>query len=111
MTFLLAIALLLGVTVIPVMVGARVVNAQNTGFGSAFFAIILLVALSSAIQHFVSSQVVAFAVSVLGGAAILAGTLGTSFLKGLAVSFVVAGVQLLVILSFFGAALGISAAT
>lgn len=109
MQLLLFIALLLAVTVFPVMIGARMVNARNTGFGAAFLAIILLAALSAAVEHFFPSQGVAFVVSVLGGAAILAGTLGTTFLRGLAVSMIVVAIQFLVILGVAGTIFGVAA--
>ena len=108
MTFLMFIALLLAVTVVPVMIGARIVKAKNTGFGAALFAIILLTALSAAVEHFFSSQGIAFIVSAFGGAAILAGTLGTTFLRGLVVSVIVVAVQFAVILGVAGTAFGLA---
>lgn len=98
MEFLLIIALLVALTVVPVMVGARVMRADNTGFGTALFAVVLLAALSAAIEYFIANQALAFLVAVAGGAAILAGVLRTTLLRGLAVSVIVVGVQLLVLL-------------
>jgi len=106
MTFLLVVAFFLAVTVVPIMIGARVVGAEKTGFGSAVIALILLSVLSVAIEHMVSNNLLAFLVSVAGGAAILSGVLGTTFLKGLAVSFIVVAVQFVVLLMFAGALMG-----
>jgi hypothetical protein len=106
MEFLYVIALLIGMTIIPVMVGARVVGAQNTGFGSALFAVILLAALSIGIDMFVGNPIVAFLASAAGGGFLLAGILGTSFLRGIAVSLIAVAVQVLVIVVFAGAMIG-----
>ena len=111
MTFLLVVALLLGITIVPVMIGARVVKAENTGVGSAIFAVILLIALSSAVTAMVPNHFLGFIVSTVFGAAILAWVLGTTFVKGLGVSAVIAVVQMIVILAFLGAAVGVKAAT
>jgi hypothetical protein len=102
MSLLLFVGLLVGVTVVPVMVGARVVGARKTGFGSALFAVILLAVLSAFTQEFVPDEVLAFLVSAAGGAAIFAFTLGTTLLRGLAVSVVVVAVQVVVIVLFPG---------
>jgi len=109
MTFLLVIALLIGLTVIPVMVGARVVKSQNTGFVSALLAVLALSALSAAIEYFVGSELIAFIASAAGGAVILAGILGTSFLRGLAVSIIVVAIQFAIILAVAGGLLGVAA--
>ena len=106
MDFLLVIALLVGATVVPVMIGARVVRAQNTGFGSALLAVVMLVALSLGVDKFLTNQILAFIVSAAVGAFLLAGILGTSFLRGLAVSFIAAVVQLIIMVVFAGAIIG-----
>ncbi|KGI79239.1 hypothetical protein [Oleiagrimonas soli] len=106
MKLLLILALLLALTVVPVMIGARIVKAQNTGFGSALLAVILLAALGAAIDHFVPYAILAVLISALGGAAILAGVLNTTFLRGLAVSVIVTLIQFLALLLFMGSIVG-----
>ena len=110
MTFLLAIAIILAVTVVPVMIGARMVGARNTGLGSALLAILLLAMLSVATKVFVPNHLAAFVVYALAGAAVLAVTLGTTFWRGLAVSVIIAVIQLIVMIMFVGAMLGVAAA-
>lgn len=109
MNFLLVIALLIGVTIVPVMVGARIVGAKNTGSGSALLAVVALSALSFGIDKFVAQPVLAFALSAAGGAFLLAGILGTSFWRGLAVSVIVVAVQVIVVVVFAGASAGAAA--
>jgi hypothetical protein len=109
MAFLITILLLVGLTVLPVMIGARMVKAQNTGFGSALLAIIALAALSAAIDHFVESEVVAFIAAIAGGAILLAVVLGTTFLRGLAVSVIVVAIQFAILLALAGGLFGVAA--
>ena len=86
------------VLVVPVMVGARLVNARNRGFGSALLAVLVLAALSAVINGAVADEFVAiFAMAILGALA-LAGILGTTFLRGLAVSIIATVIQFGVIL-------------
>jgi hypothetical protein len=107
MAFLWILALLIGVTVFPVMVGARVVGARNNGFWSALFAVLLLSALSVAIGKNITSPGLAFAASAGGGAVVLAGVLGTTFLRGILVGVVIVAVQYAVIFFFASGMLGI----
>jgi hypothetical protein len=96
------VIVLFGVTIVPVIVGARIVHAQNISIGSAFFAIIALSAVSAAIGHFISNPILAFVVSVLASAILLAGILGTTLLRGLAVSVIIVAIQFAVILGIIG---------
>ncbi len=100
------IAVLIGMTIIPVMVGARLVGAQNTGFGSALIAVVVLAAMSIGIDKFIGNQAVAFLMSAAGGGWLLAGILGTSFLRGIAVSLIAVVVQVVVIVAFASAWVG-----
>ena len=98
MELLIIFAAMVVVLVVSVMVGARLVNARNRGFGSALLAVLVLAALSAVINGAVADDFVAiFAMAILGALA-LAGILGTTFLRGLAVSIIATVIQFGVIL-------------
>lgn len=106
MDILYALALLVAVTVVPIMVGARVVGAKNTGFGSALIAVFVLAALSFGVAKFIPNQILAFVVSAAGGGILLSAILGTTFWKGIAVSIIAVAVQIAVLVMFAGALIG-----
>ncbi len=110
MSFLIVFAILTVALVAPVMIGARVVGARNTGFGSALLAVIIIAACSAAIDGLVGNDIVSFVVTAVVGAAVLSGILGTSFFRGLAISVIAAIIQVVVLLVFAGALLGGGAA-
>ena len=103
MEIVIVFAVLAVALVVPIMIGARLVNARNTGFGSALLAVVILAALSAAIDGLVADDLVAFVVMAVAGAMVLAGVLGTTFLRGLAVSVIAAMIQFGVILLLAGA--------
>ena len=96
-------------TVVPVMIGARLVNARNTGFAAAFMAVAALFVLSAVIGLFVPSENLSIALSIAGGAALFAAILGTTFLRGLVVSIVVVAIQTIVIFALIGGMMGFEA--
>jgi len=96
----------MGVTVVPVMVGARIVRAQHTGFWRAVLAVILLAMVGAGIGLFVHNRIASGLITALVGAFFLAGILGTTYLRGLAVSLIAAAVQILVLVLLAGALLG-----
>jgi hypothetical protein len=104
MELLFVIVLFLGATLVPVMVGARLVHAQNTSLGSAFFAIIALAVASATIGHLVSNPFLAFGVSVLVGAVLLSAILGTTFVRGLAIGAIIVALQFAFLIGFMGVA-------
>ena len=106
MEILIVFAVLAVALVVPVMLGARLVNARNTGFGSALLAVVILAALSAGIEGFVANELVAIVAMVTLGAIVLAGILGTTFLRGLAVSAIATIIQAGVILLFAVAVVG-----
>ncbi|MDR3385866.1 MAG: hypothetical protein P4L92_02335 [Rudaea sp.] len=105
MSFLLILTLLAGVTVFPVMVGARVVGAGNRGLWSALFSVLILAALSAVVPRYFPNHAAAFAISTAASGVFLAGILDTTFLRALAVSVIIVAVQFAVILVFAGAIL------
>lgn len=98
MEILIAFAVLAVALVVPVMFGARLVGARNTGFGSALLAVVILAALSAVIEGFVANDLVAIVAMAAIGAMVLAGILGTTFLRGLAISVIATIIQVGVIL-------------
>ena len=110
MEFVLVFAILAVVLVIPIMIGARLVGARNTGFGSALLAVVIVAGLSAVIDSTITSDVVAFVAAAVVGAFVLSGILGTTFFRGLAVSVIAAIIQVVVMLLFAGAILGSGAA-
>ena len=93
MEFLIVFAVLAVVLVVPVMLGARLVNAKNKGIGSALLAVLVLAALSAVINGAVANDLVAIFSMAMLGAMALAGILGTTFLRGLAVSIIASLIQ------------------
>lgn len=110
MGVLIIIAIGIALMIVPVMIGARLVGADNTGFGAAFIAVVALFILSALIEHFIPSNNLGIVLQIAGGAAVLAGILGTTFLRGLVVSAVVVAIQLIVVLLLVGGMLGYGAA-
>ena len=89
----LAIAIAL---IFPVMLSARMVGADRTGFGPAFIAVIFQALLSICLTKFVHSPILEILTTLVGGSAIYALTLGTSFLKGFLVSIISTIITLIV---------------
>ena len=110
MNFVIVFAILAVVLVVPIMIGARVVRARNTGFGSALLAVVIIAAFSAATDSFLANDIVAFVATAVFGAFVLSGILGTTFFRGLAVSAIAAIIQVVVMLLFAGALLGSGAA-
>lgn len=106
MEYLILFAVMVIVLVVPVMLGARIVNARNKGFGSALLAVLALAALSAVINGVAANSLVASLVMVILGAVVLASILGTTFLRGLAVSIIASiiqlGVAILLAMAVFG---------
>ncbi len=109
MTFIVLFAVVAVVLVVPVMIGARMVGAKNTGFGSAFLAVIILAFFSSAIDALVVDDVLAVLAAVIFGTFVLAWILGTTFFRALAVSVIATIIQAVAIIAL-AATVGIGSA-
>lgn len=83
---LFVVVVLISLSVIPVMLAARLVGAGKTGFGSALLAVFLQTGLSAITREFVDSLLLAVIVAVVFGSAIYAFTLDTTWFGGLAIS-------------------------
>lgn len=104
MELLILFALMVGVTIVPVMIVAKMVNARHTGFGPALLAAILLAAMNNVLRGLALSEGLTFLLVLAAGAAILAFILGTSLLRGLGASVIAVLVQIgmLVVLVYMG---------
>jgi hypothetical protein len=110
LTFFLVTLVIIVVTVVPVMLGARFVGAQNTGFGSALFAVVVIGLVSAAIDWMLpsTSNAVRVVVSTAVGAALFAGVLGTTFLRGLAISAIAMVIRTVLVFVLVGALAGVA---
>lgn len=106
LAFLLGLAVIVCVTVVPVMVGARMVRAEHTGFWRCVLAVVILAMLGVGVGSFVDNRIASGLITALIGAFFLAGILGTTYLRGLAISLIAAVVQVVVLVLLAGALLG-----
>ncbi|WP_374012735.1 hypothetical protein [Pseudoxanthomonas koreensis] len=81
-------AVLVVALVVPVMLAARMVGAERTGFGSALIAVILQMVLSAVVRSIASDQLIVVLVALIVGSGIYSFTLGTTLLKGFLVSII-----------------------
>ena len=100
--FIFILTALIAVLIFPVMLAARMVGAERTGFGSALLAVFLQACLSALLQAFSSNPVFSIGVAVVGGSAIYAFSLGTSLLKGFVISVLATIIALVVLVIFAG---------
>ncbi|HVY23690.1 MAG TPA: hypothetical protein VG962_10095 [Steroidobacteraceae bacterium] len=84
---LLFLLLLAAVTVFPVMIAAKLVGAKNTDFAHALLALFLQGVLSWVLHAIFLRPLLAGLISLLVGPAIYAAVLKTTYLRGLAISF------------------------
>jgi hypothetical protein len=102
--FIMLLVLLVVVTV-PVMIGARLVGAANTGVGSALLSVLALMVVSYVCNRFFHSALLNFLASAGIGGVVMAGILGTTFWRAIAVSLIASAIQIGVAMLFFGAVL------
>jgi hypothetical protein len=80
LTFFIVVLVVLLLTVVPVMIAARIVGARRTGFGASLLALIVSILIVGAAVHiFRNSGLLAFFVAPLGFMLIL----DTTYLRGL----------------------------
>jgi MFS family permease len=93
--FILAIAAVL--LALPIMLAARIVGAENTGFGSAVVAAIGSTIVAYVAGLVVENQAAQVAVIAVLNAVVFAAVLGTGFLRGLTAAVVVTIIWLVII--------------
>ena len=103
MTFLIMLVVLFVVITVPVMIGARVVGARNTGVGAALLSVLALMVVSYVCNKLFHNQLVNFVATAGVGAAVLARVLDTTFWRAIGVSLIASAIQIGVVMLFFGA--------
>ena len=103
MGILVMILVLIAVVFVPVMIGARLVGARNTGIGAAILAVIALTLIGVVCDRLFASTLIHFLATTALGGLVLSGILGTTFWRAIAVSFIAALIQIGVAMLFFGA--------
>ncbi len=102
MDFLLIVGLMVGITVIPVMVAAKLIGAENSGFWTCFFAVILSSITGSLCETLISNELLAgmsvFVITAIAFSVVL----GASFLQSVVISLVAVALQLATALLFLG---------
>ncbi|HEX7382016.1 MAG TPA: hypothetical protein VF265_07665 [Nevskiaceae bacterium] len=86
------------VTVIPVVVGARVIGARRTEFVAALSAVAMQAALGAATKSFSSSAELAVLAAIVGGTAIYAIVLETTLLRGLFIGLIGTAIGIVVLM-------------
>jgi hypothetical protein len=104
MSFLIVILVLFVVLIFPVMIGARVVKAANTGFGAALLSVLALVVVSAVCNKLFHNQLLNFLATAGIGGAVMASVLGTTFWRAIGVSLIASAIQIGVAMLFLGAA-------
>ena len=100
MLLILTLAAVVGIAVLPVMLAARMMDAERQSFLASLIAVILQFVLMAVIQATLTEGMIAFAVALVVGSAIYAYVLGTSVLKGFAISILATVIALVAALMF-----------
>lgn len=100
MNFLITVVIFILILVVPVMIGARLVDADEKGFGYALRSVIIISLLTVAIDYFIPYEWVAFIIASAVSGLVLARVLGTTLLRGLAIGVIAMVLQNGIILVF-----------
>ena len=95
LTFLLILAAVIALSVLPIMYVARAFGVGRGALGWIILSLLLLSVLSAAIHTRGSPQPLGYLIAFLGGGAIFTIILETTLTKGLAISLVGTGISLL----------------
>lgn len=90
----------------PIMIGARVIKARKVNFGYALMTAFLLWLVANAVFLIPLNHLILVIPILLINAAVLAFALETTYKRGIAVSFVIIALQMLIILLPFAALRG-----
>ena len=95
----IVVVLIVGVciAVLPVMLAAKMVNAERTTFGASLLAVILQAIFSAALQRLEASHIAVLAIDVVGGSIIFSVVLGTTILRGFIIGILVVAITVGVI--------------
>ena len=83
---LLLIALLVGFTVLPVMLIAKMLEARKTGFGSALLAVFIQACVSGVIHKIIPNNASATIIVVIIGSIVFSYILDTTVWRGFGIS-------------------------
>ena len=102
MNIVVLLVALVAIILLPVKVAASILGANNTGLGSVLLAVFLHTCLSIAVQKMVSGQLLHVLLSFAGGSVIFALILGTTMLRGFAISILASVITLIALLLLAG---------
>ena len=105
MAFLIMLLVLFVVALVPVMIGARVVGARNTGIGAALLSVLALTVIQAVCDRLVGTPLLNFLISAALGGMVMSWILGTTFWRAIGVAIIAAAVQIAIRILFFGAVL------
>ena len=88
MSFLLSLLVLVVIAVFPVMLAARLMEAERTAFGPAVLAVILQLALAVVVQLMFDTGIISLLVALLASSALYAFVLGTTILRGFLIGII-----------------------
>jgi hypothetical protein len=103
MSLLVALLVLFVVALVPVMIGARVVGARNTGIGAALLSVLALTVIAIICDRLIGNPLFNFLISAALGGLVMSGILGTTFWRAIGVAIIAAAIQWGIALMFFGA--------
>jgi len=109
MSVFIFLLVLFVIAIIPVMIGARVVKATNTGVGAAALSVLVLTVVTAICDRQIQSHLLNFLVTTVVGGIVMAGILGTTFWRALGVAAIATAIQIGIALLFFGATLAAAA--
>ena len=103
MELLIAMAVLAVVTVVPVMVAAKMLGASNTGFLSCLFAVIISAFASSYAEGYFDDGILTFVVPWAVTAVVYALILGAGFIQSAFIALLATAIQIggLIVLAGF----------
>lgn len=104
-TLLFSLLVLLAVSVFPVMLAARLVDAPRRGFGPALLASFLYYVIAMAAEQLVGESWAAWSIGLALGTVMLSIVLEIGLLKAFGVALLIMAIQLVVVMTLLAAAL------
>ena len=103
MSLLIMLLVVFVVALVPVMIGARVVGARNTGVGAALLSVLAITLISIICDRLIGNPLFNFLIAAALGGLVMSGILGTTFWRAIGVAIIAAAIQWGIALLFFGA--------
>ncbi len=92
-----ALAVIIGVTVVPVMIAAKWARARRNGFLAALAAVVLATLVAQAAVSLLEPPWLALGVAAVGGFLVYAWVLGTTFVTAIGVAVVALVLQVVIV--------------